>query len=74
MGVKNWNGGQDMERKKLSISNNIAISAVYFALLQCGYDFYSIERDPATVNRLGSFIMPDSIEYGFFFGSKAKYL
>lgn len=55
-----------MECKKLSISNNIAISAIYFALLQCGYDFYSIERDTPTVNKLGSFIMPDSSEYGFF--------
>ena len=55
-----------MEYKKLLISNNIAISAIYFALLQCGYDFYSIELDAPTVNKLGSFIMSDSSEYGFF--------
>ena len=56
-----------MECKKLSISNNAAISAIYFALLQCGYDFYSIEHDAPTVNKIGSFIMFDSSdEYGFF--------
>ena len=55
-----------MEYKKLLISNNIAISAIYFALLQCGYDFYSIELDAPTVNKPGSFIMSDSSEYGFF--------
>lgn len=32
--------GQYMEDKKLSISNNAVISAIYFALLQCGYDFF----------------------------------
>ena len=55
-----------MECKKLSILNNMAISAIYFALLQCGYDFYSIEHDASTVNNLHSFIVPDSGEYGFF--------
>lgn len=55
-----------MEYKKLSISNNIAISAIYFALLQCGYDFYSIGLDAPTVNKPGSFIMSDNSEYGFF--------
>ena len=55
-----------MECKKLLISNNAAISAIYFALLQCGYDFYSIERDASTVNKLESFIISDSSEYGFF--------
>lgn len=55
-----------MEYKKLLISNNIAISAIYFALLQCGYDFYSIELDAPTANKLDSFITSDSGEYGFF--------
>ena len=55
-----------MKYKKLSISNNTAISAIYFALLQCGYDFYSIGHDAPTVNKVGSFIMSDSSEYGFF--------
>ena len=55
-----------MEYEKLSISNNTAISAIYFALLQCGYDFYSIGHDAPTVNKLRSFIVPDSGEYGFF--------
>ena len=55
-----------MGYKRLSISNNTAISAIYFALLHCGYDFYSIERDASTVNKLRSFIVPDSGKYGFF--------
>ena len=55
-----------MEYKKLSISNNTAISAIYFALLQCGYDFYSIKRDASTVDKLRSFIVPDSGKYGLF--------
>ncbi len=55
-----------MEYKKLLISNNTAISAIYFALLQCGYDFYAVEHDAPTVNKLCSFIMSDRREYGFF--------
>ena len=55
-----------MEFAKLSITNNPAISAIYYALLQCGYDFYSIERDAPAVKKLQSFIMPDHNEYGFF--------
>lgn len=55
-----------MECKKLSISNNTAISAIYYALLQCGYDFYSIENDAPTVNKLDSFIVSDSSKYAFF--------
>lgn len=55
-----------MESKRLSISNNTAVSAIYFALLQCGYDFYSIGLDAPTVNKLESFIMSDSSEFGFF--------
>ena len=55
-----------MEYKKLSISNNTAISAIYFALLQCGYDFYDIEHNLPTASNLRSFIMTDSMEYSFF--------
>lgn len=55
-----------MEDRKLSISNHAAISAIYFALLQCGYDFYGINRDAATVSRLNRFVLPHSGEYDFF--------
>lgn len=55
-----------MEFEKLSITNNSTISAIYYALLQYGYDFYSIERDALTVKKLQSFIMSDNNEYGFF--------
>ena len=55
-----------VELTKLSITNNSLISAIYYALLQCGYDFYAIERDAFMVKKLQSFIMPDNNEYGFF--------
>jgi len=33
-----------------------AISAIYFALLQCGYDYYSFERDAAHIAAVQRFI------------------
>lgn len=51
-----------MEFAKLSITNNSTISAIYYALLQYGYDFYSIDRDAVMVKKLKSFIMPDNNE------------
>lgn len=55
-----------MEDKELSITNIPAISAVYFALIQCGYNFYSIERDTSIIEKLRSFIAPQRDAYGFF--------
>ena len=57
-----------MEYKNLIISNVPAISAIYFSLLQCKYDFYSIKRDTSLVNKLRSFIGSDcsESEYNFF--------
>lgn len=55
-----------MDLIKLSITNNSMISAIYYALLQCGYEFYSIERDMSTIKYLQSYIMSDDREYGFF--------
>lgn len=55
-----------MNGKGLSITNISAISAIYFALLQCKYDFYAIERDAEMVERLRSFIIPECNEYSFF--------
>ncbi len=55
-----------MKYNEMLILNNEAISAIYFALLQCKYNFYSIGRDADTVNKLQSFIEPYSSEYDFF--------
>lgn len=55
-----------MKENKLLISGHPAISAIYYALLQCGYDFYPIERDPAVINELERFLLPDSGEFFFF--------
>lgn len=50
----------------LSIKNNSMISAIYYALLQSGYNFYSVERDAKVVNKLQSFILSGNCEYAFF--------
>jgi len=44
-----------MQNKKLVISNKPEISAIYFALLQCGYDYYALEKKPELVSKLESF-------------------
>ena len=54
-----------MEYKELSITNIPAISAVYFSLLQCKYDFYSIVRDTLLIDKLRSFIISDCRECDF---------
>lgn len=59
-----------MEYKELSITNIPAISAIYFSLLQCKYDFCSIEREVALKDKLRSFIISDCGEYDFFFDVK----
>lgn len=55
-----------MEYKEPSITNIPAVSAIYFALLQCKYDFYPIERDALLIDKLRSFIISDCGEYDFF--------
>ncbi len=50
----------------LSIKNNPMISAIYFALLQSGYNYYSFERDTEAVNKLHSFISSGNCKYPFF--------
>lgn len=59
-----------MGYKELFITNIPAISAVYFALLQCKYDFYPIEREAVLKDKLRSFIVSDCGEYDFFFDVK----
>lgn len=44
-----------MQEKKLTISSRPEISAIYFALLQCGYDCYALEKEPELVSKLESF-------------------
>ncbi len=59
-----------MECNELSITNIPAISAVYFSLLQCKYDFYAIERDTLLIDKLRSFIISDCGECDFFLDVK----
>lgn len=42
--------------KQISITNIKNISAVYFALLQCKYDFYSLDRDSGHVEAVERFL------------------
>ena len=37
------------------------ISAIYFALLQCGYDYYTIERSQGHIDRIRNFIGVDDV-------------
>lgn len=50
----------------LSIKNNPMISAIYFALLQSGYNYYSFGRDAKAVSKIQSFILSENCEYAFF--------
>ena len=59
-----------MEYKELFITNIPAISAVYFSLLHCGYDFYAIEREAVLKDKLRSFNISDCGEYDFFLDVK----
>ena len=52
----------------LSITNIPAISAIYFALLQCGYDFYGIRRDASLIETLQRFILDSPEDFNFFSG------
>lgn len=59
-----------MKYKELSIANIPAISAIYFSLLQCKYDFYSIERNTLLIDKLRGFITSDYGESNFFFDAR----
>lgn len=50
---------------QLRIENMPAISAIYYALLQTGYDFYGFERPEALVRRLSAF-QSEQRPYPFF--------
>lgn len=53
----------------ITISNIPEISAIYFALLQCGYDYYSIERSQEHNDYVRSFIGPEDA-VPFFSGAR----
>ena len=44
------------KEKTISISSIPAISAIYFSLLQCGYDYYSLGRSPEHSKIIQSFV------------------
>lgn len=55
--------------KSTTISSIPEISAIYFALLQCGYDYYAIERSREHNDHIRSFIGTVDAE-PFFFGTR----
>ena len=42
--------------KQITITHIPEISAIYFALLQCGYDYYAIERSQGHIECIRNFI------------------
>lgn len=42
-------------QQRISIINIPAVSAIYYALLQCGYDYYTMEKDADLVSAIESF-------------------
>ena len=45
----------DIDRKRIFIKSIPAISAIYFALLQCGYGFYELEKPAELADKIKSF-------------------
>lgn len=53
--------GETMDfNEKIEISSIPAVSAIYFALLQCGYDYYSFERSAEHTNAIKMFRETDT--------------
>jgi len=44
-----------MQKTNLALSSKTEISAIYFALLQCGYDYYAFEKDAGLISKLESY-------------------
>lgn len=58
--------GEIMNNKdKITISNITVISAIYFALLQCGYEYYTVGRNKEHINTISSFYIPNSAQEFF---------
>ena len=49
------------ESGQIKISSMPAISAIYYALLQCGYDFFDIERGSGHIETLRQFALPQCV-------------
>lgn len=49
------------DAKQITITHIPEISAIYFALLQCGYDYYTIERSQSHIDRIRNFIGVDDV-------------
>lgn len=47
--------------EKIAITNNPAISAIYYALLQCGYDYYALERNEEHIRAVEAFRQPATL-------------
>ncbi len=58
-----------MHASQITISNIPEVSAIYFALLQCGYDYYSIERSQKHNDAVRSFADSGDVP-SFFYGIK----
>lgn len=52
---------------RVSIVQVPAVSAIYFALLQCGYEFYSLEKSAQLISTLESFCTEQEAYRGSFF-------
>jgi hypothetical protein len=57
--------------KRISIINIPEISAVYYALLQCGYDYYALDKDAGLIAAIENFRTTANTEFLSFF-SKIK--
>lgn len=60
------------DTNRITITNIPEISAIYFALLQCGYDFYSIERSAEHIRQIEAFYAPGLAE-SFFCETKQSF-
>ncbi len=57
------------DEKQITITHIPEISAIYFALLQCGYDYYTIERDRRHIDCIRNFIGAEDVP-PFFSGTR----
>lgn len=48
--------------EKIAITNNPTISAIYYALLQCGYDYYALERNEEHICVVEAFRQPATLQ------------
>ncbi len=57
---------------RISIAGRAEISAIYFALLKCGYDFYALGREAGLAVRIGEFRGRDDFGIPFFRGVRGR--